>query len=287
MKKHLFTIVILIIFLVGLSVLLYPVVSDFFIARSQARVVESYHEFISQMDESEIDALLEAAHAYNERLRYKPNRHVIYNPNHEEFSQADLAEYNSLLNVSHGGIMGALEIDFINVNLPIYHSTSDEVLQIGIGHFEGTSLPVGGEGTHAVITGHRGLPSATLLSNIDRMEEGDIFVIRVLNRRLVYQVDQIVVVEPHDFKDLEIFPDMDLVTLLTCHPYGINTHRLLVRGHRIGDESSVTARRVILSQASNVSSIIIIAAIVIPALAVIAIVRFCIYLKSSRKPPPP
>ena len=225
MKKSLITIAIIMAFLVGLSVLLYPYVADYYNARNQSKAVASYHNAVKNLDEQNLTQLWEAAKKYNENLRNKQDR---YRPTTEEST-----EYNNLLNISTVGIMGTLEIEKINVTLPIYHGTTEGVLQIGIGHFEGTSLPVGGTGTHAVITGHRGLPSSTLLTNLDRMETGDTFALHILDETLMYQVDNIQIAQPEDLSALTIDPEKDYCTLITCTPYGINTHRMLVRGKRI------------------------------------------------------
>lgn len=250
MKRHLLTIIIAFIFLLGLSVFMYPLVSDYINARNQTRVVLSYHADVAAIDTSAIDEMLEAAHAYNAALRDRPFRF------HQ--TEDDRTARAELLNVAGRGVIGTLEAAVIDVHLPIYHGTGDSVLQVGIGHLEGSSLPVGGPGTHAAITGHRGLPSSTLLTNLDRMVLGDTFMIRVLNEALYYQVDRIVIVEPADFLELEIIPGMDYVSLITCTPYGINSHRMLVRGVRT-DPADV--RVVVRSEARSVG--------VLPALAVV------------------
>ena len=274
MKKHLFTIILSLVFIVGLSVLLYPTVSDYFIARGQSRVVAHYHEAVSLLNEEELFEMLYDAHAYNESL--------IHNQGRFHFSDDDLYEYKTYLNVSNRGVIGTLEIDFIDVSLPIFHGTSEAVLQVGVGHLEGSSLPVGGLGTHTVITGHRGLLSSTLLSNIDRMEIGDIFNIRSLGDVLTYQVDQILIVEPDDFTSLVIDPNMDYATLLTCTPLGINSHRLLVRGHRI--ENIFAARRsVVLSEGSSVNAAWVVLFSLIPATVFVILVRLTIFLVRSWK----
>jgi len=275
MKQHLLTIVLALVFLIGLALLLYPTVSDYFISRSQSRVVSSYHDEVMLMDESEIIAMFEAAYAYNDRLRLKQDRFSLTD---EEYS-----EYNNLLNVGGRGVIGALEVELVGINLPIYHGTSESVLQVALGHLEGTSLPVGGPSTHTVITGHRGLPSATLLSNIDRLEIGDVFEVRVLNQTLTYQVDQIQIVEPHDFSFLGIYQGRDYATLLTCTPIGINSHRLLVRGHRIESEAAAARRPVILSEAMRPGNLWVILIVLIPALGLILLVRLVIFLRNSWK----
>jgi len=278
MSKHIPVIIIILIFLMGLSVLLYPFVSDYYNTRSQSRVVESYYTAVAAMHEQDYSELFEAARVYNEKLQSKQNRFIL--------SEREAEVYNSLLSFATGGIMGALEIDVINVKLPIYHGTNEAVLQIGIGHFEGTSLPVGGKGTHTVITGHRGLPSSTLLTNLDRLESGDTFSLRILNKTLWYRVDRILIAEPEDMSGLEIDPEMDYCTLITCTPYGINSHRLLVRGRRLEDPQ--TAEQItIRNEAGKTNVIKIMPAVLIPALLiliVIKLIRFLIKNHKRRKP---
>ena len=268
MRRHLVTIIIILVFLVGLSVLMYPYVADFFNARSQSRAVASYHDAVSKMTEQDLTSLWEAARDYNMALRGRPDR---FRPTDEEHE-----EYNGILNVTTAGIMGTLEIELIGVRLPIYHGTSEGVLQVGIGHFEGTSLPIGGIGTHAVITGHRGLPSSTLLTNLDRMEIGDTFVLYVLNETLRYEVDQILVVEPDDLSALEIDPEMDYCTLITCTPYGINSHRMLVRGHRVADiaaEATAPAATVVRTEAVRVNVFLPLLFVLVPVLVIVLAIQ--------------
>jgi sortase A len=224
MKKFTIIISLLILgLLIGVSVLLYPTLADYVNSKSQSRVVARYVDDIAGMDDSKKQAMLEAARDYNQKLLYSENRF--------RFTDKDWSAYKQLLNTGRG-VMGILAIDKINVKLAIYHGTDEGNLQIGLGHMQGTSLPVGGAGTHACITGHRGLPSSTLLSDLDRMAEGDTFVIYVMGEALTYRVDHIQTVEPHEVQSLGIDPDMDYCTLVTCTPYGVNTHRLLVRGQR-------------------------------------------------------
>jgi len=236
MKKHLFTIIIALIFVVGLSVLLYPTVADFINSFRQSRVVAQFYSDVQTMAEEDFEEFFEAAHEWNEALKRRENRFVYTESQHEE--------YLSMLSPFDSGVIGTLTIDVIDVRLPLYVGTSETVLQRGVGHMEGTTLPIGGPGTHAVISGHRGLPSSTLLTNLDRVAIGDIFVLRVLNRTLTYQIDQIVVVEPHELDELAIDPGMDYVSLVTCTPYGINSHRMLLRGVRIPNEEIVSEQQV-------------------------------------------
>ena len=217
------TLILLLIFLIGLSLLLYPVVSDYWNSFHQSRAIASYMESVSNMDQEEYDRLLAEAAAYNQSLVGHETRFT--------FTEEEEAEFLSMLG-STGGAVGYIEIPTIKLSLPIYLGTSEAVLQAGVGIMEGTSLPVGGESTHAVLTGHRGLPSATLFTHLDKLVEGDLFHIHILNETLTYEVDQILIVEPEDMEALNIVEGMDYCTLVTCTPYGVNTHRMLIRGHR-------------------------------------------------------
>ena len=205
--------------------LLYPFVADYWNSMHQSQAIASYQETVAEMDDGTYEALWQAAEDYNSGLFGNADR---FQPTQEEHQR-----YEELLDVSGDGVMGYVEIPSIDVSLPIYHGTSEEVLQVAVGHIEGSSLPVGGESTHCVISGHRGLPSARLFTDLDQLSEGDIFTLRVLDETLTYEVDQIHVVEPDDITLLEIVEGEDLCTLVTCTPYGVNSHRLLVRGHRV------------------------------------------------------
>lgn len=222
----------LLVFLAGLSLLLYPAVSDFWQSRLQAQAAADYRERAAAMEAEETERLLQEARAYNQELAEKEERFFL--------TEEEQETYNSLLSVEGTEAIGTVEIPSIQVYLPIYHGTSDEVLRMGVGHLEGTSLPVGGEGTHSVISGHRGLPSASLFTELDEMEEGDIFVLTVLGETLTYEVDQILTIEPDELEALAIEEGKDYCTLMTCTPYGVNTHRLLVRGHRVPSQETVT-----------------------------------------------
>ena len=223
-KKHISTIIIALIFLAGLGFLLYPTVSNLWNRAHQSRAIATYTKQVEKLDDSQNKEMLKAARKYNKSLLKKSD--------HWKLSKKDKKKYESLLDVSGTGIMGYIEVPKIDCSLPIYHGTDEGALQIAIGHLEGSSLPVGGKSTHCVLSGHRGLPSARLFTDLDQMEEGDVFVLNVLSRKLAYEVDQIKVVLPDEMSDLEIVQGKDLCTLVTCTPYGINTHRLLVRGHR-------------------------------------------------------
>ena len=232
MKKLLPNLMLAFVFLAGLTLLLYPTVSNYINTLHQSHVVSSYEAEVAKHQAEDYTPLRDAAVAYNAALAENPNR----------FLQTDEEQtvYNALLNPFNNGIMGYVEIDRIDVKLPIYHGTDDSVLQVGAGHVVGTSLPTGGAGTHCAISGHSGLPSAMLFTNLDQLVMGDEFSLHVLNETLTYRVDQIQVVEPYDLTALEIDPDQDYCTLVTCTPYGINSHRLMVRGVRTQTEQAVT-----------------------------------------------
>ncbi len=228
MKKiKISNIVLILIFLVGLSLLLYPTISDYWNSFHQSRAIARYTEQVAELNNDLYRQLWEDAAAYNERLLTKPNRFKM--------TSEEKAEYESLLNVSGNGIIGYIEIEKINCSLPVYHGTAESALQIAAGHVEGTSLPVGGAGTHCIISGHRGLPRAKLFTNLDKLVEGDTFELHILNEILTYEVDQISVVEPNEVAKLAIEAGKDYCTLVTCTPYGSNTHRLLVRGRRVAN----------------------------------------------------
>lgn len=225
MKKRIIaTILIILLFLAGLGIVLYPYVSEYVNAKHASRVVVNYDDTVKEITPEDFSQYFEVAEEYNERLRQNPN----------PFSEDNRTEgYETALNVDGSGMMGYLEIPKISVRLPFYHGTSGAVLNEAVGHLEGSSLPVGGEGTHVVLSAHRGLPSAKLFTDLPELGEGDIFILNVLDRKMTYQVDQILTVLPTELEALEVEDGQDVVTLMTCTPYGINTHRLLVRGHRI------------------------------------------------------
>ena len=217
------------LFLAGLSVLLYPSVSDYINEKNSSRAISNYDTVIEQMEEEDYTKEWEAALAYNKYLAEFSNLSVAAVV--EEEREDSL--YTNLLNATGTGIMGSIKIPSVKINLPIYHGTDEAVLQIAAGHYIGSSLPIGGESTHAILTGHRGLPSAKLFTDLDRLETGDIFYIKVLGEILEYQIDQIEIVLPEEVEGLSIVPGEDYVTLVTCTPYGINSHRMLIRGARI------------------------------------------------------
>lgn len=225
----------IIVLLIAFSVLLYPTVSNYLYEKNGARVISSYDENAVRLSESEKQAMLEAARQYNRELLGNIELLDPFSPLKKEVD----ARYQSLLNTNEAGMMGYIRIPKIDVELPIYHGTEERILQSGVGHFEGTSLPVGGESSHTVLTGHRGLPSKLLFTDLDQMKEGDIFYLKILGETFAYKIDQILTVLPENTKALTIEPGKDYATLVTCTPYAVNTHRLLVRGSRIQYEEAV------------------------------------------------
>lgn len=234
MKKHLFTIILVLVFMIGLSLLLYPVVSDYWNSLHQSRVIVSYEEQVAAISAEEDEAYWNEAKAYNERLFQNTNRFIM--------TDEEKAEYNRLLNITGSGVMGYIEIPTIQVSLPLYHGTAESVLQVGVGHLEGTSLPVGGESTHVALSGHRGLPSSKLFSELDKVQMGDTFLLHINGRTLAYEVDRLLVVLPEEVDSLAIEEGKDYCTLITCTPYGINSHRILVRGVRTDYEKGLELR---------------------------------------------
>lgn len=261
MKKHLSTIILILVFLTGLSLLLYPTVSDYWNSYHQSHAIASYVEAVENMDDDVSEQMWEEAVRYNEELA----SHAM----NLQLSDEEIARYEEALDVTGTGIMGYIEIPGIKCSLPIYHGTDEAVLQIAIGHIAGTSLPVGGESTHCVLSGHRGLPSAKLFTNLDELEEGDVFMLRVLDETLTYEVDQIRIVEPQETDDLRIEEGKDYCTLVTCTPYGVNSHRLLVRGHRI--ENLYDGAERVTADASVVEPIMVAPVIAAPILVILLI----------------
>ena len=219
------------VMVLGVLIVAYPTISDWWNSYHQTRAIASYTEQVAAMDTGDAERMLKEAEAYNAELIEKEHRFVP--------TEEDLAYYNSILDVTGTGIMGYVEIPKLHISFPIYHGSEDTVLQIAIGHLEGTSFPVGGTGTHAALTGHRGLPSARLFTDIDQLTDGDHFAVHILNRTVTYEVDQIHIVLPEEMEDLAIDPEKDYCTLITCTPYGINSHRLLVRGRRVENDPEI------------------------------------------------
>jgi len=273
MKKNRSTIILILIFLVGLSVMLYPTVSDYVNQKNQSRAVASYSEEVENLSDVDYQAYFDAADDYNRRLAETPD--AFYRPE-------EVSGYTDTLDVSGTGIMGYITISKIGVELPVYHGTSDGVLQVAAGHLEGSSLPVGGAGTHAVISAHRGLPSAKLFTNLDELEVGDTFTITVLDRVLTYEVDQISIVLPTETDLLQPVEGKDYVTLMTCTPYGINTHRLLVRGKRIENAENQKHIRV-TADALRIEPIIVAPALAVPMLLVMLVVMLAVPHLRKRK----
>ena len=226
-RKNFSTVLLLVTLMIGISLLLYPTISDYWNSFHQSRAIAGYAEAVAQMDEIDYEKIWNDAVEYNKELQTRSN--------HWFLTEEQQEEYESMLNVSGNGIMGYIEIPSIKVSLPIYHGVDEGILQVAIGHIAGSSLPVGGKGSHCVISGHRGLPSAKLFTDLDQLAEGDIFMLRVLDETRTYEVDQILIVEPSDMSSLEFDEEKDYCTLVTCTPYGINSHRLLVRGHRVAN----------------------------------------------------
>ena len=264
------TIILVAIFLVGLIILLYPTVSDFWNEKRQSKAVMNYDDLIVDLTPEDYSAFFEAADAYNQKIRNMSFPFM----NHKSIAE----EYYNTLDVNGDGMMGYITIDKIKVQLPVYHGTSDQVLNSAVGHVEGSSIPVGGESTHSVLSAHRGLPSAKLFTNLDKVEIGDIFTIRILDKTITYQVDQILIVLPHETDALNIVAGEDYCTLVTCTPYGINTHRMLVRGTRI---ENVEEKKVInvITEAYQIDPLIVTPAVAAPILAVLLIV---LLVKSGR-----
>lgn len=255
MKRKLSTMLLILVFFAGLSLLLYPSLSDYWNSFHASQAVATYSEEVRNLNADKYDRLIGEAREYNAAL---PGRYKAF-----FLSESDRSTYNALLDVNGTGVMGYIEIPTIQISLPIYHGTEDEVLQIAVGHLDWSSLPVGGEGTHCVLSGHRGLPSAKLFTNLDKLVAGDKFVIRVLDEVMTYEVDQILIVEPNDLSALAIEKGKDLCTLVTCTPYGVNSHRLLVRGHRVENESEEIW---VTSDAMEIDPLIVAPAVALPML---------------------
>ena len=270
-KKHGATLVLVLIFLTGVGLIAYPSFADWWNSFHQSRAVASYSEIVANMNTEEYARILAEADAYNKRLAKSG---MLFTMTEEEEK-----EYEAQLNIGQSGIMGYIEISKIDVMLPIYHGVEESVLQVAIGHITGSSLPVGGEGSHCVVSGHRGLPSARLFTDIDKLVEGDTFTVSVLNRTLTYEVDQIRTVEPTDLSNLTIEEGKDYLTLVTCTPYGINTHRLLVRGHRVANANGEAQ---VIADALQLETIFIAPFIAAPMLLLLIIGLF-IFTGTKRK----
>ena len=277
MKKHLSTILLVGVFLLGLGILLYPSVSDYWNSMHQTRAIGAYEDTLSNMTQKDYSEYFAQADAYNAALASLPAPLTGYEVLD---TLEEVPKYRDVLDVNGMGIMGYIDIDEIGVELPIYHGTDPSVLNVAVGHLEGTSLPVGGVGTHCVLSAHRGLPSARLFTDLDRLEAGDTFTLTVLDRLLTYQVDQVLIVRPEQVETLDIDPNEDYCTLVTCTPYGINTHRLLVRGRRV---ENAEEKPVIYVPADmvRIDPLVVTPAVAAPMLLVLLIFLLIRYRKRS------
>ena len=265
------TILLVAIFLIGLCVLLYPTVSDFWNEKRQTQAIVNYDELIVDLTPEDFSEYFRKAEEYNRKLKLISFPFLGY-------SELD-DEYYSTLDVNGQGMMGYITIEKIKVQLPIYHGTSDKVLNSAVGHLEGSSLPIGGESTHSVLSAHRGLPSAKLFTNLDKVVVGDIFTIKILDRTFTYQVDQVLIVLPDQIDELSVVNGEDYCTLVTCTPYGINTHRMLVRGTRI--ENIEEPKKVnIFTEAFQIDPLIVTPAVAIPMLGALLVF---LMVKSSKE----
>ena len=271
-KKNLSTVFLILIFLAGVGLLLYPTFADWWNSFHQSRAVASYMDAVTELDTARYDEILAAADAYNQKLAESG---IVWTPDEKREEV-----YNEQLKIDDSGIMGYIDIPKINITLPIYHGTDENVLQVAIGHLTGTSLPVGGENTHCIVSGHRGLPSARLFTDIDKLVDGDTFTMTVLNRTVTYQVDKIRVVEPTDLSDLQIEKGKDLCTLVTCTPYGINTHRLLVQGYRVANAQGDAP---VIADAMQIDSIYIAPFLAVPILIILVIGVFLVTGRQQRR----
>ncbi len=275
MKKHLSTIILVLVLVLGLGIMLYPTVSDWWNSFHQTRAIASYSDTVATMDNEIYDQLWQEAEAYNAALAQKANPYF--------FTEEDQALYDSTLNVSGTGIMGYIDIPEIKCTLPIYHGTSEAVLQVGVGHIEGSSLPVGGEGTHCVLSGHSGLPSAVLFTHLEDLDIGDLFTLQIMDETLTYEVDRFNRVLPHEMELLTIEEGKDSCTLVTCTPYGINTHRLLVHAHRVANEAA-TAHIRVTADAVRIDPILVSPAAAVPMLLLLFLWLMFGGSKTPKKP---
>ena len=263
MKNNCSTILLILMLLIGLSLMLYPSLADWWNSFHSSRSIASYVEQVANIDDAQYEELWNAAWDYNQSLLHRPNDFLLSDEQQEI--------YKSLLDFGGNGIMGYIEIPMIDVMLPIYHGTKESVLQIAVGHLDWTSLPVGGAGSHCVVSGHRGLPSARLFTDLDKLKVGDVFMLHVLNEILTYEIDQILIVEPQDTDPLLIEPGKDLCTMITCTPYGINSHRMLVRGHRIESQEEAKVIR-ITADAVRIEPLMVAPFVAVPILLVLLII---------------
>lgn len=271
MKKNLSTVLLVLVFLIGLAVLLYPTISDYVNTKNQSRAIANYDSILESYTPEDYSAQFAIANTYNASLNAAENG--FYSPE-------NVVGYDKVLDITGTGIMGYITIDKIDVSLPIYHGTSEGVLAVAAGHLEGSSLPVGGSSTHCVLSAHRGLPSAKLFTNLDKLVVGDIFTIKVLNETFTYQVDQILIVLPDEVEALQVVEGEDYCTLMTCTPYGINTHRLLVRGKRIENEAQAVQIQV-TEDATQIDVLVVAPVIAAPILIGLLIFMLIKYRKKN------
>ena len=262
------SVIMLVMLLVGIGLLTYPSIANYWNQFHQTRAIMSYSETVENMDPEQYKKILESARKYNERLAETGIKWLM--------TDEERAAYEKELNIDGSGIMGYISMPKFHIRLPIYHGTEESVLQTAIGHLEGTSLPVGGESTHCQISGHRGLPSARLFTDLDKIREGDTWTMTILNETLTYECDQIRIVEPEDLSELQIIEGEDLCTLITCTPYGINTHRLLIRGHRVPNAHGTAE---VTADGIQIEPMYIAPVLAVPALILLLIVL----LLSTRK----
>lgn len=267
-KGTLSTILLVVIMLVGVGVLAYPSVSDWWNSMHATQAIASYVEAVEDLSKEEKEAIFAKAREYNESL---PNG-VNFNISDEQY-----AEYASILDITGTGIMGYIQIQSIGVNLPVYHGVDEGILQIAVGHIPGSSFPIGGERTHAVMSGHRGLPSAKLFSDLDKLGEGDIFTVTVLDETFTYMVDQIRIVLPEETDELGIVEGKEYATLVTCTPYGVNSHRILMRGHRIANLDGKATP----AEAVKIPTYIVIPAVGIPLLFIVLVIMLIYYRRKG------
>lgn len=260
MKSRKSTIILLISFFIGLSVLLYPSISSYWNSKTQSEAIVDYESMLAQYKPEDYTAIFEAADEYNKKLLQLEEPLLEHNK---------LSDYHSILNVSSTGMMGYITIPKISQELPVYHGTSGSVLSVAVGHLQGTSLPVGGKSTHSVVSAHRGLPTAVLFTHLDRMEVGETFYFTILDRTITYEVDQIRIVEPDDTSLIQIAEGKDYCTLLTCTPYGINTQRLLVRGHQV--DATQTRNIYIANEAYRIEPLIVMPIVALPIIFVLLV----------------
>lgn len=252
MKKNKTTLIMVLFFFIGLTILLYPSISNYYNQKHQSKAIIDYEEILNSINKEDYTKYFEEAEKYNKQLSKMKRPLLTYK---------NLKNYNKILDLNGNGMIGYITIDKIKVELPIYHGTTSDVLSKAVGHLEGTSLPIGGEGTHSVLSAHRGLPSFRLFTDLDKLEKGDTFIINILDRTLTYEIDKITIVKPTQVDDLKIEKDKDYITLLTCTPYGINTHRLLVRGKRI---ENAVKKTFITTEGFKISTLVVTPLVALP-----------------------